>query len=54
MSGVYAISEREDRVITRKDNRFYSQRTGGTKFEIFPYKCRMEFYFKDSSSRLIL
>lgn len=49
--GVYAISEREDRVITRKDNRFYSQRTGGTKFEIFPYKAD-GFYFKDSSSRL--
>lgn len=50
-AGVYEISEREDRVITRKDNRFYSQRTGGTKFEIFP-SAKDEFYFKDSGSRL--
>lgn len=50
-AGVYEISEREDRVITRKDNRFYSQRTGSTKFEIFPC-AKDEFYFKDSGSRL--
>lgn len=50
-AGVYEISEREDRVITRKDNRFYSQRTGGTKFEIFPYE-QDKFYFKDSNSTL--
>ncbi len=50
-AGVYQINEKEDRIITRKENQFFSQRTGGTKFEIFPY-AKDAFYFKDSSSKL--
>jgi CubicO group peptidase (beta-lactamase class C family) len=50
-SAVYKISDREDRVITRKGNQFFSQRTGGTTFEIFPY-AKDAFFFKDSPSRL--
>lgn len=50
-SGVYQITEKEDRVITRKENQFFSQRTGSAKFEIFPY-AKDEFYFKDSPSTL--
>jgi len=49
--GVYKISEKEDRVIIRKGNQFFSQRTGGPKFEIFPY-AEDAFFFKDSPSRL--
>jgi CubicO group peptidase (beta-lactamase class C family) len=49
--GVYKISNTEDRVITKKGSQFYSQRTGGNKFEIFPY-AKDAFYFKDSPSRL--
>ena len=51
-AGVYQISEREDRIITRKGNQFFSQRTGATKYEIFPY-AKDAFYFKDSPARLI-
>jgi CubicO group peptidase (beta-lactamase class C family) len=49
--GVYKISENEERIISMKGNQFYSQRTGGPKFEIFPYVTDA-FYFKDSPSRL--
>lgn len=49
--GVYKISNSEDRVITRNGTQFYSQRTGSSKFEIFPY-AKDAFYFKDSPSRL--
>ena len=50
-AAVYKISDREDRVITRKGNQFFSQRTGGTTFEIFPY-AKDSFFFKESPSRL--
>jgi CubicO group peptidase (beta-lactamase class C family) len=49
--GVYKINEKEERIITRKGNQFFSQRTGGTKFEIFPY-AKDAFFFKDSGSKL--
>jgi CubicO group peptidase (beta-lactamase class C family) len=35
--GVYKINDREERVITRNGKQLYSQRTGGGKFEIYPY-----------------
>jgi CubicO group peptidase (beta-lactamase class C family) len=50
-TGVYRISDTEDRVITRKGARLFSQRTGGTKFEIFPYE-KDAFFFKDSPARV--
>jgi CubicO group peptidase (beta-lactamase class C family) len=50
-AAVYQINEKEDRVITRKENRFFSQRTGSTKFEVFPY-AKDAFYFKDSPNTL--
>ena len=50
-AGVYQISDKEDRVITRKGTQLFSQRTGGTKYEIFPYQ-KDAFFFKDSQTRL--
>ena len=50
-AGVYQINEKEDRIITRRENQFFSQHSGGTKFEIFPY-AKDAFYFKDSPSKL--
>lgn len=50
-TGVYQISDKEDRVISRKGSQLFSQRTGGTKYEIFPYQ-KDAFYFKDSPARL--
>lgn len=50
-TGVYQISEKEDRVITRNGSQLFSQRTGGTKYEIFPYE-KDAFFFKDSPARL--
>jgi hypothetical protein len=50
-TGVYKISNTEDRVITKNGSQFYSQRTGGNKFEIFPYAMDA-FYFKDSPTRM--
>lgn len=49
--GVYKINDREDRVITRNGNQYFSQRTGGTKFEIYPY-AENQFAFKDSNTRI--
>jgi CubicO group peptidase (beta-lactamase class C family)/uncharacterized protein YneR len=49
--GVYQISDKEDRIISRNGNQLYSQRTGSTKFDIVPY-AKDEFFFKDSPSRL--
>ncbi len=49
-----AIYEFEDgtfRTITSSENQLYSQRSGGMKLEIYPYKTD-EFYFKDSFTRL--
>lgn len=50
-TGVYQISDKEDRFITRKGAQLSSQRTGGTKYEIFPYG-KDAFFFKDSQTRL--
>lgn len=50
-TGVYQINDKEDRVITRKGTQLFSQRTGGTKFEIFPYG-KDAFFFRNSPSRL--
>ncbi len=50
-TGVYQISDKEDRVISRKGTQLFSQRTGGTKFEIYPYE-KDAFFFKDSQARL--
>jgi CubicO group peptidase (beta-lactamase class C family) len=49
--GVYQISSKEDRMITRKGIQLFSQRTNGAKFEIFPY-AKDAFFFKDSQTRL--
>lgn len=49
--GVYQISDKEDRMITRKGTQLFSQRTSGTKFEVFPY-VKDAFFFKDSQTRL--
>lgn len=49
--GVYKINDQEDRVITRNGNQYFSQRTGGTKFEIYPY-AENQFAFKDSNTRI--
>ncbi len=50
-TGVYQISDKEDRIISRKGTQLFSQRTGGTKFEIYPYE-KDAFFFKDSQARL--
>lgn len=50
-TGVYQISDKEDRIITRQGTQIFSQRTGGTKYEIFPYE-KDAFFFKDSPARL--
>src|SRR5690606_11262941 len=49
--GVYKINEREDRVITRNGNQYFSQRTGGTKFEIYPY-ADDQFAFTESNTKI--
>jgi CubicO group peptidase (beta-lactamase class C family) len=49
--GVYQISDKEDRIITRSGNQLHSQRTGSTKFDIDPY-AKDAFFFKNSQSRL--
>jgi len=49
--GVYRISDKEERIITRDGGRLFSQRTGGTKYEIFPLSDT-QFFFKDSLNRI--
>jgi len=50
-TGVYQISDKEDRVITRTGSQLFSQRSGSSKFEIVPYGKDV-FYFKGSASLL--
>lgn len=50
--GVYDISDKESRVITRKGTQLFSQRGNGTTFEIFSYGKDV-FFFKASPARLI-
>lgn len=49
--GVYKINDQADRVITRKGNQYFSQRTGGEKFEIYPYG-ENQFAFKESNTKI--
>lgn len=49
--GVYKISDKEDRIISREGNHLFSQRTGGVKYEIYPYEADA-FFYKDSPFRL--
>jgi CubicO group peptidase (beta-lactamase class C family) len=49
--GVYDISEKESRIITRKGAQLFSQRGAGTTFEIF--NCGKDiFFFQDSPAKL--
>jgi CubicO group peptidase (beta-lactamase class C family) len=50
-TGVYKISDKEDRMITRKGTQLFSQRSSGVKYEIFPY-MKDAFFFKDSQTQL--
>lgn len=50
--GVYDISPAESRVIRREGNTLFSQRTGGPKYEIYPY-AEDAFAFKGSDSRIL-
>jgi CubicO group peptidase (beta-lactamase class C family) len=50
-AGVYKINDQEDRVIRRSGNGLTSQRTGGSKFELYPYQPD-GFAFKDTRSTL--
>jgi CubicO group peptidase (beta-lactamase class C family) len=49
--GVYAIDEKEQRVISREGNQLYSQRSGGEKQPIYPLS-ETEFFYKESDTRL--
>lgn len=49
--GVYKIDDNQERVITRNGNQYFSQRSGGTKFEIYPY-AEDQFAFTESNSRI--
>lgn len=49
--GVYKINDQEERVITRKGDQYFSQRSGGTKFEIYPYAVD-KFAFKETNTRI--
>jgi CubicO group peptidase (beta-lactamase class C family) len=49
--GVYKIDDQGERVISRKGNQLYSQRTGGTKFEIYPI-AENTFAFNETNSQL--
>ncbi|MBX2965361.1 MAG: serine hydrolase [Cyclobacteriaceae bacterium] len=51
-TGVYKINDQAERVITRLGNQYFSQRTDGTKFEIYPY-AEDRFAFKESNTRMI-
>lgn len=48
---IYEFEDGSTRTITREENQLYSQRTGGSKFAIYPYE-KDKFYFKDSFTRL--
>ncbi len=51
--GVYKINDKDDRTISREDNRLFMQRSGRGKFEVLP--CGpTEFFIKDSPSRVHL
>ena len=49
---VYEKSDENQRTITYKDGKLFSLRTGGSKYEIFPY-AKDKFYFKDSIVTLV-
>lgn len=49
--GIYEFEDGTTRTITLKDNQLYSQRSGGSKFEVFAY-AEDKFYFEDSFTRL--
>lgn len=49
--GVYVNAQNEERYISRDGNRLFSQRSGGSRDEIFP-SSPIEFFFKDSFARI--
>src|SRR4030095_3730038 len=49
--GVYAIDEKEQRVISREGNQLYSQRSGGEKQPIYPLS-ETDFFYKATHTRL--
>lgn len=49
--GVYELANEPDRIITKKNNQLFSQRTGSTAYELIPYGKDL-FLLKGSSSRL--
>lgn len=50
--GVYSIDANQERVITYKEGKVYSQRTGGDRLEIYPY-TKDKFAFKESNSEIL-
>jgi CubicO group peptidase (beta-lactamase class C family) len=51
-TGVYAISDNEQRLITREGGQLYSQKSGGARYAIQPLS-ETEFFFPGSLSRLV-
>ena len=49
--GLYAFDDGSERAITFENGRLFSQRTGGLKYEIFPY-AKAKFFFEDSFTTL--
>jgi D-alanyl-D-alanine carboxypeptidase len=49
--GVYKISDRESRILSREGVQLYSQRNNNAKIAVYPYAADA-FYFKDSFYRL--
>ncbi len=49
--GVYELANESDRIITKKNNQLFSQRTGSTPYELIPYAKDL-FSLKGSTSRL--
>ena len=46
--GVYAINEKEERVVTCEDGQLYSQRAGGARLRLYPY-AEDAFFIKESA-----
>jgi len=50
-TGVYAIDDKSERVVTMREKKLYSMRTGSSKFEIVPY-AEDAFYFEGTLTRV--
>jgi CubicO group peptidase (beta-lactamase class C family) len=50
-TGVYAIDDTNERIITMRDKKLYSMRTGSSRFEIIPY-AEDAFYFDGTLTRV--